>query len=430
MSLFKEFTPTFTEQWKQAVEKELKGLSFDEVLFSNDVIEDIQFPKYVDQRASNVEDQASFRGGERPNNDWDINVQVLVKDEKFANAEALQQLNLGASSITFLLQKTAVNWALLFENIALDFIDVHFKTLSAEQTKELAVAYTSFSKKSPVFLNDALENGSLNDTFIHGNGNGIAAYKIQQIGANATQELAYALSAGHTLFHKKMEMGEEADRAAQSIHFELGIGSNYFVEIAKFRLFRKLWGTILQQYQVTGNTVHILARTGFVNKSLKDPYTNLLRQTTEAMSASMGGANAINVQPYDMYALNCDRTLSERMAINISHLLKEESYLHAVCDPLGGSYSLEMLGSIMEKKVWSLFQEIEKLGGIGESDANSHLQKRIRQTAEERIKLAKDSKNIFIGINKYPNPESNDLVWTEIPGYFQLPSLIIEKQLA
>ena len=171
-------------------------------------------------------------------------------------------------------------------------------------------------------------------------------------------------------------------------------------------------------------TAQITSKTGFLNKSLQDPYTNLLRQTTEVMSAVLGGANHIINQAYDKNSTVGASDLAERMATNISLILKEESYLEKVLDAVGGSYAIESLTENLADKAWSLFQEIENSGNL------NTLLEQIKTTASKRVELHREKKKTLIGITKFPNPDASNLKWkTSELAYFGLNSLIIEKEI-
>src|SRR5690606_20083690 len=123
--------------------------------------------------------------------------------------------------------------------------------------------------------------------------------EIQQRGATTWQETGFCLATGHEYIHLLTEHGFTLDEACRSITFNLGAGANYFYEIAKLKVLSETWQFIVHSYD-SKQTSHSIINgiIGFTNKSIKDPYTNLLRQTTEAMSLLVGGANGIVVQPY------------------------------------------------------------------------------------------------------------------------------------
>lgn len=190
-----------------------------------------------------------------------------------------------------------------------------------------------------------------------------------------------------------------------SFAFHFPIGGDFFPEIAKFRAFRVLFAKLCEAYQVsTDNTQSpfVMASTGGNNKSVYDPYTNLLRTTTEAISAILGGANALNVRPYDA-TFNNANAFSQRIARNIQHLLKYESYLDKVSDAAGGSYYIEKLTEQIAGEAWKLFQAIEAKGGFL-SCWNSGWIQEIQDEVQRKIWVnMRKRKKVLIGVNQYPD---------------------------
>ncbi|MBU2019402.1 MAG: hypothetical protein KJ941_07140 [Bacteroidetes bacterium] len=411
MKRMDDFAGTNLDQWKIAVEKELKGLDFNTLLIKKDPIEELEYEKF---KTNSDSTKFSFHAELKESNDWEIHQTIEVKDERIANLEALNVLNLGVNALTFLIQKKEINWDLLLENIGLNYISTSFECLNETQATDLSNHWKSVCTKPIHLIFDCTSKTSYSSlsTAI------VRSAKLQQTGANSTQEIAYALSEGHELLLNKHN----------SIHFVLGIGANYLVEIAKIKAFKHLWSLLCKQYDYRPKTI-ITCQTTFVNKSLKDPYTNLLRQTTEAMSAVMGGVDAIEIQPYDRHSIGADRTLSTRMAINIQHLLKEESYLHYVQDPLGGSFFQDNLTKELIEKSWELFNSMNDKGGILSNDTLELLQEKIQKIAAKRIEMLKNKEHVLIGINHFENPDVQVSNWMELPSYLGLDALILEKAI-
>jgi methylmalonyl-CoA mutase len=267
--LEKDFPSTTYAEWKIAVEKELKGLSFQDLLVQSDDIEQLTFSKFSAFENVQNEKPLDFRILDRSSNDWEINQLIEVKDEKVANKEALHALQLGASSLTFILEKKAIQWNLLFANIELKYIQTVFHCQTEEHTLGIQDYFKTQVGSEPILAQDFQEEIS------GSNAVSIKSFHIQQAGANAIQEVAFALSAANEVLAKGQ---------VSTLILEMGIGSKYMIEIAKFRTLRWLLNGLKNQYEFKGQ-IRLIARTTFVNKSLKDPHTNLLRQTTEAMSA-------------------------------------------------------------------------------------------------------------------------------------------------
>jgi methylmalonyl-CoA mutase len=180
--------------------------------------------------------------------------------------------------------------------------------------------------------------------------------------------------------------GLSADIAASKIRFSFGIGSNYLSEIAKLRAARLLWSVITNGFQPADREsikMDIHCVTSEWNKTVQDPYVNLLRTQTEAMSAILGGADSLTVEPFDITFRKPDE-FSERIARNQQLILKEESYFDKVADPAAGSYYIEYLTYLIAENTWKLFLEIEEKGGFLSSQKSGLIQKKLSESAAKR----------------------------------------------
>jgi methylmalonyl-CoA mutase len=147
------------------------------------------------------------------------------------------------------------------------------------------------------------------------------------------------------------------------------------------------------------------------------------------MSAVMGGVNELNVLPYDGETINGASSLAERMAINISLILKEESYLHAVIDPTGGSYSIEDLTQKFSKSAWETFQFLDKQGGIFNENAQKWMREQVTSTGIKRIELIKNKEKTLIGVNKFLNPQAENNSFGDYGTYFGLNKINFERDI-
>ena len=200
-------------------------------------------------------------------------------------------------------------------------------------------------------------------------------------GATAVQELAFALAAGV----ERLATGETA------VDFVYAVGSNYFFEIAKLRAARLLWAQAAREFGAPATT-YIHVKTSTANKSIYDPYTNLLRVTTEALSAVLGGCDSLIVEPFEF---------SDRLAGNVQRLLKYEAHLDQVADPAAGSYYVEWLTDALAREAWKLFQEVEALGGYAKarefiSNAIAGSRKAVEASVASR-------RRTLVGVNNYPD---------------------------
>ncbi|HLU86505.1 MAG TPA: methylmalonyl-CoA mutase family protein [Taishania sp.] len=441
--LFDVFPKPTYEQWVEKLKKDLKNEP-ETLIQRNDAIEELNFNSYqhVDSgKTTPVKALLNKYVSQtyKANNDWDNIANIIVTDEQTANSEALTALNLGATALRFEIKKSVINWNRLLEGIQLPYIHTTIKISQANQIAEVRTILDEASKASVFFELDIVTNNFkvdattiqlLKDTqfpALIANG-----YNIQQAGATTWQEIAFSLSVAHEAFVQLLENGLTVDQAAATIHFNIGVGANYFYEIAKVRALRILWARIIEEYQpehACSYNTKITGIVGFVNKSLKDPHTNLLRQTTETMSLAIAGVDGICVQPYDCNSEKGASKLTKRMAINISTILKEESFLDKVQEPLAGSYAVEYLTQSIADKAWELFQHLDEQGGIASNKAQQFLREQIAAKANLRKKRVQEKADALIGINIFPNPQTETNTWSSFDDYFELSQLILEQSI-
>ncbi len=436
---FTEFPKISKRDWEEKLLSDLKGKS-PSLLKSTDEIEELSmdtFQHAEDALHQDIKPGAApfLRGMNKSNNDWDNGALIVVQDEREANKKTLHLLNAGANLLIFESHKESTNWTELIKGIQFEYIKAQFVVNSIQQFNEINelnlggtvtfnIDFLESNWERGDFLTIA-ENFSTNQrAFCNVNG-----FKVQQAGATTWQEIAFCLNMGHECLLGLMHMGFNIDEAAACVHFEIGIGSNYFNEIAKIRSLKMLWSKVVGAYAPEHNCSYncqITAVIGHLNKSLKDPYTNLLRQTTEAMSAISAGIKGIVILPYDLHSKNGVSELAERMALNISSILKEESYLDKVIDPMGGSYSLEKLTEEIGKKAWQLFQKLESKGGMFQSEAIDSFKHDVAGKRAQRIELVNEQKQVLIGINKFPNIDEVENSWKLPEAYLGMPPLVLE----
>lgn len=434
-TLFAAFNPTSKQEWVELLQKELKGESLD-VLQKFNRIEEIILPAYLhrEDAPETFSDPGMVpftRGNEPESNDWHIGTCFRITDEKAANTEILQALMSGTTALVLhATSEKAIDFSTLLNEVGLEYIHITFYP----KTREQARSFQEFlgTAQGAIVLENNAEWLSLSAPLAKNcRPFAVQAMKVQRSGGTTWQEIAIALAEGHDLLVAQLESGRSVDEACANIHFIFGVGNNYFYEIAKIRAFRTAWARIVEEYEPTSPhsmKAFITVETGYMHTSLKDPYTNLLRQTTEAMSAVVAGVQQLVVQPYDWYSSRSDTTFTRRMATNISLLLKEESYLNYVADPAGGSYLLDELTNAVAERAWELFREIEAKGGITAQETIAMLEQAIAEKAEQRLQLIKDKKAMLIGINAFPNPESVDAEWNAQPeGWKAIPALIVES---
>ena len=194
---------------------------------------------------------------------------------------------------------------------------------------------------------------------------GIFTHNYHDSGANVVQELAYGMATAVSYIRALHERGLTVDEAAGSMQFIFAVGSNFFIEVAKLRAARMVWAQIIEAFggNADSQKMRIHVRTSRFNKTTTDPYVNMLRVTTEAFAGAVGGADSIQVAPFDSTIRPPDE-FSQRIARNVQIILQEEANLTKLADPAGGSYYVEYLTNEIASKAWEMFQEIEATGGM------------------------------------------------------------------
>ena len=234
---------------------------------------------------------------------------------------------------------------------------------------------------------------------------GVYSYAFNDAGSTITQELAYGMNMGSEYLNLLQEAGVKVDEAAKRIKFTVSISGNYFMEIAKFRAARLLWANIVKAYGAKKEDsckIKVHAVTSAWNQTVYDPYVNMLRDTTEAMSGAIGGVDSMEVLPFD-HAYKKPGEFSNRIARNVQSLLLDESHFNKVVDPGAGSYYIEELTDAVAKTSWDLFNSIEKAGGYVEAFKAEKIQDSIKETSLKRDSNIATRRDTLLGTNQFPN---------------------------
>ena len=251
----------------------------------------------------------------------------------------------------------------------------------------------------------------------------IDGFSIQQCGANSEQELAYVIDQLHEIL---LLLDGKTNAKFQ---LNIGIGNNFMLEIAKFRALKELVKTLLTSYDFPINSFEIIGEIGWTNKSLKDPNTNQLRQTTEALSAVIGGVDYLLIHPYDKKSKKGSSSLSRRMALNISSILKEESYLKLVKDAYRGSFYIENLSDKIGNGAWSIFKQLESKQQLQSPEKTLLINRMILKTVEIRINEFKIKKSKLIGMNTFQSANTEDNNWKKETLFLGMETFRYEKIL-
>jgi methylmalonyl-CoA mutase len=440
--LFNEFPPITTQQWEDKIIADLKGADYDKKLVWK-TIEGINVRPYY--RAENLESlkhlqvtPGSFpfvRGKNVDSNEWYIRQDVVAEDPAKANKKALEILEKGITSLGFILSgKTEVNKAFmdtLLKNICLTAIEVNF--VCGKKTAEAVPAFVAYLKEKnykPAEINGSFTldilghlttKGSFmfndNQKAIEAVSNVIKALKdypnfraitlhganFTNAGASIVQSLAFTLAMGADYLTWLSEAGLPACEVAQKIKFNFGVTSNYFMEIAKFRAARLLWARIVEAYDSNCKVpMNIHAETSRWNMTMYDPNVNMLRYTTEAMSAAIAGVDSLTITPFDVTFEN-QTEFAERAARNVQIILQEESYFNKIVDPSAGSYYIETLTDSIASEAWKLFLEIQGKGGYTNAFKEGFIQTKVKETSGKRENAIATRREILLGTNQFPN---------------------------
>lgn len=434
--LFDQFPPVSTEEWKAKVEADLKGAPFDKKLVwrTNEGFNVQPMYRAEDIASLNTTDslpgEYPFVRGTRVENDWLTRQEIVAETAKEANEKALDVLSKGVTSLGFKVKEaTSEELQTLLAGIDVAAVELNFSTCikKAETFATVLVAYLKENGLEAKFRG-SIDFNPLKKALKHGvafNGDAVAIAKnileavkdvpalkvlsvnsvmLSNAGSYIFQELGYAMAWGAEWLTLLTDAGVDAATVASRIKFNMGVSSDYFMELAKFRAARMLWAQIVKQYGVEDEackmTVHAI--TSSYNQTIYDAHVNLLRSQTETMSAALAGVDSITTVPFDN-AYQTPDDFSERIARNQQFLLKEESHLDKVVDPAGGSYYVETLTVSIAAEAWKLFLSVEENGGFFAMVGNGEIQKAIRETSEKRHTDVARRKEILLGTNQYPN---------------------------
>lgn len=440
-NLFEDFLPVSAKQWKQKIQYELKGADYNQTVIWN-TAEDIQIKPFY-----NSEDSSNPLQTHKPTSGFSICQNIFVHDLNKSITRAQDALNRGATSLCFTIENETLDVEKLLNALPLQNIVVyfHFQFLSIDFVKRIeAIAKINqariYCKIDPIghlakdgnWLNTSEKNNFETLEKIFHSTEALSILSIdgslyQNAGATIVQELAYGIAHFNEYYHHVPSL-------KNSVVFNMAIGSNYFFEIAKFRALRILFDTLQQEY---GSKIdfHLLATPSKRNKTIYDYNVNMLRTTTECMSAILGGADTIANLPYDVL-FHKDNEFGDRIARNQLLILKEEAYFDKVNNPADGSYYIESITQQLAEKALQLFKEIEKNGGFLKLLQEGIIQKKIHESADKAQETFDTGKNVLVGTNKYPNKNDqmkNDLQlypFVKIKPRKTLITPIIEKRLA
>jgi methylmalonyl-CoA mutase len=447
LNFLADFPAISTQTWKDKIIADLKGADFNKKLVWRTPEGFNVQPFYRREDLKGLKTTLSAPGqfpyvrGTRANNEWDIRQNICAcKNARKANEKALEVLNKGITSLGFCLDKDKLTYhfiktllqGIYAPAVVLNFticpcaapkladilvryfgrMDYDFKSvrgsINVDPIKGMLLKGKNLSREEVTERLVATVNAA--KTLVNYRVVGVNSVIINNSGAYATQELAYALAWGAEYMTMMTEAGVPNYRAARDIRFNMGIGGNYFMEIAKFRAGRLLWAKIVEQYKDPIFTtalrnaakMNVSAATSRFNMTIFDAYVNLLRSQTETMSAALAGVDEITVTPFDV-TYEEPTEFAERIARNQQLLLKEEAHFDKVVDPAAGSFYLENLTASMAQEAWRQFLEIQEQGGFFEMVKTGKIQEAVAANLKTRLQDVARRKEVILGSNQFPN---------------------------
>lgn len=440
--LFSEFPPVSTEKWEEVINKDLKGADYDKKLVWH-TIEGFNVRPYyraenlegLDYLESNPGEKPYTRGHQKGGNEWEVRQDIHVPDMAEANRIALDAVERGATALGLCAKQVSSvdDLAVLLKGIYINAVSINF--MCSQDYLQLLKLYVEYARREGYDTKElrgstdfdpfryALQHGQFHRgeegdlqmarqlvDYAHEELPGFRVLTVNSVvlhnaGANIVQELGFGLAAANELVARLTDMGCKMEHAGRSIVLNVGVGSTYFMEIAKIRAARLLWSKIVEQYKPECDCPYKLfinATTSRWNQSVYDPYVNMLRSTTEAMSSAVAGADSISVLPFDNAYKQAD-DFGYRIARNQQLLLKEESYLDKIVDPAAGSYYIENLTDKIAQGAWQHFLKVEEAGGFCKAIRQGLVQDEVMETARKRDLDIATRKTTILGTNQYPN---------------------------
>lgn len=448
-NLFSEFDAVSSKQWKQQIQYELKGADYNETLVWGS-LEGIKVKPFYHIDESDINLNAIV-----PAKPFAIVQNIFVHDVKKSNARALETLHRGAESVRFTIESESISIEELMQNLPLENVNYYFNLPFLSVEFAIKINEFSIKNKANIFIQvdpigqltkegnwfenlekdfEKLNSFAKNSHPLEGCPTGgvasfltISSGIYQNAGANIVQQLAYTLAHANEYFNRIPDIN-------QPITIEVAIGTNYFFEIAKLRALRLLFKTLATEYNHNFDC-HIIATPTKRNKTLYDYNVNMLRTTTECMSAIIGGADGVANLAYDAL-YHKDNEFGDRISRNQLLILKHESYFDKVNNPADGVYYIETLTEQLAEKALELFKDIERNGGLISQLIDGTIQRKINESAQKEQELFDSGKEVLLGTNKYPN--KNDQMKNDLELYpfvkqnarKTLITPIIEKRLA
>jgi methylmalonyl-CoA mutase len=416
-ALFTEFNPVSEAAFKQQIQYDLKGANYQDTLVTA-TREGIDIKPFY-HRDSTPQLAIPGRAGQT----WYISQRIYAANAVAANKKALDALARGSEGVLFIIPHSEIDPAILLKGLPFHGIQMHPQFMDVDYCKKIhhinPMAHVHIDIINQLastgnWFKNGMQDYEQYSRFINTFPSYFAQLSVntglyQAAGASVTQELAYFAAHLNEYLNKYCDHDKTHDdamvqafaKAEKRLNIDTAIGSDYFMEVAKYRAYRVITKTLGAAYGLD-LTCYITASPSLRNKSLLDYNVNLLRTTTECMSAILGGADTIYNLPYDSF-FNKENEFSERIARNQLRILKDEAYLDKVNNAADGSYYIDTLTKQLTDKSIALFKTIEKAGGFVQSIFDGTIQRKLKESATQELEDIASQKKVLIGVNKYSN---------------------------
>ncbi len=414
--LFQEFEEVSAKQWKQKIQADLKGADYNEKLVTKS-LHGIHIKPFYS--AEDIDETLQVSNPAQ----WNICEKVYVTSAETANSKALQKLQKGTEAIWFILPSKEIDCVALFNNLPagisiylkLEFLDSEFvrtidKIIAGKSYKVyLQIDIIGKLARTGNWFDNLNSDHTELEKVVREQENFESCLSVnlslyQNSGATIPQQLAYSITHVTEYLNHLEKLGlTKEQRSVFKFQFIIAVGSDYFLEIAKIRALRWVFATVAKEFDFN-TTCHILAEPTKRTKTLYDYNVNLLRTTTECMSAILGGADAICNMPYDAL-YHKDNEFGDRIARNQLLIMRYESYLDKVGNVAEGTFYIETLSKQIAEKALGIFKEIEKGGGFLKELKAGVIQKKIKESASAEQEKFNTGELTLIGTNKFENEQ-------------------------
>lgn len=453
--MFDEFPPTSPEDWKQKARADLARNDLADVL-RWDSIDGISLSAYLQREdleaVSHLSDQVDvppLSTTDAPPNDWRVRQNLRHPDPDEAVTLAQTAVEGGCSDLGLVLDPYSPSEGLhldtpkvlerLLKACSLDEIDVHLDrgtgavVLASALRQAIGqngipsrwsgtIGYDPVAALATGTIRDASTAFELTvDLLSHVDGASVRTVSVDlrpyhDAGASAVQELSYGLGALSETLAQLSTRGIDLSALLPHLQVLVSCSTSYFVEIAKLRALRLLVPQVIDAYaeerdeaiDYVPSDLFVQAETSRRTETLYAPHVNMLRGTTAAMAAIIGGCDVLSVRPYDA-SLRPPDAFGSRIARNVQLILRDEAHFDRVADPAAGAYYVEAATDQLARRAWSQFQEVETAGGILETLRDGRVQEEIRAVREERRQNVDDRERVLVGTNHYPDLEETRL---------------------